>query len=193
MKNPVRSISLMSLLVAGIAQSPIRSQGMNGFLAGIVAQARPQLEERGQTLTLQIPAYLPPATTVGDNLEKAIACLLNNAVLATPQGGEVAIHADLQEDEDGQAYILIQFVDQGGGISPNDQKSVFSPKVSAHRANIPGLGEEPSNMAAARSIIEIEGGRIWMECEPGRGCTYSLLLPVAQGALLLADPKESPS
>jgi signal transduction histidine kinase len=165
---------------------------VNNLIAGLVEQAKPLLEERNQTFAVKMPApggtdSLPPVPTEGEDLKNAVRCLLNNAIRATPPGGNVEIHADLQEDEDGQAHILIRFVDQGGGISLSDQEAVFSPRDRNHRAAIPGLGEDPAEMAAAKSTLEFNGARIWMESEPGRGCTFSILLPVTQDAIRLPD------
>jgi signal transduction histidine kinase len=101
--------------------------------------------------------------------------LLSNAVKFTPAGGRVDISA---QREDGQVEVAV--TDTGPGIAAGDLEAIFEEFEQASdgkQAEGTGLG-----LPLSRKLVELHGGRLWAESEPGRGSTFRFTLPVQQGA-----------
>ena len=109
--------------------------------------------------------------------------LLSNAVKFTPEGGQVSVHA---ARADGQVRIAVR--DTGVGIAPADQAALFEAfrQVGADRARKAegtGLG-----LALTRKLVELHGGTIRVESEPGKGSCFSFSLPLAASSGASAHP-----
>ncbi len=99
--------------------------------------------------------------------------LLSNAVKFTPDGGEIEIESS-KEDE----FIALSVKDNGIGIAPAEQEAIFEEfhQVSA-AANGPATGTG-LGLAITRRLVELHGGRIWVESKPGAGSRFVVRLPV---------------
>jgi histidine kinase len=71
--------------------------------------------------------------------------------------------------------------DTGGGIAPEDQRRVFQRLYRADNPLIAGLGDTGVGLSIAKSLVEAQGGRIWVESEMGAGSTFSFVLPFSSG------------
>jgi len=99
--------------------------------------------------------------------------LLSNAVKYSPHGGSILLRGETV----GPEYV-ISIVDHGIGMTPEQQSRVFDKFYRADVSNtaVGGLG---LGMSIARQIVELQGGRIWVESEPGVGTKVSFSLPLA--------------
>jgi signal transduction histidine kinase len=101
--------------------------------------------------------------------------LLTNAVKFTPDGGSVDIAARRQNGQ-----IEIEVKDTGIGIAPEDQTRIFEEfrQVGRERSREgTGLG-----LTLTKRLVELHGGRIWLESEPGKGSTFTFSLPLRRQA-----------
>jgi len=121
-------------------------------------------------------------TTIGEDVEEVTADerkfkqillnLLTNAVKFTPDGGKVDVRARLQE---GMLEVAVR--DTGIGIAKGDQAAVFEEfrQVGRHYTNKQegtGLG-----LALTKRFVELHGGRLTLDSEPGKGSTFTFTLP----------------
>jgi signal transduction histidine kinase len=74
-------------------------------------------------------------------------------------------------------YIRISVMDTGGGIAPEDYPRVFRRFTRASQPLIQGMGETGVGMAIAKTLVEANGGRIWVESQPNVGSTFNFILP----------------
>jgi len=133
--------------------------------------------EKDISIKLDLPSYLPNLYTYHDALKKVIIYLLQNAGKVTPEGGSVELRVEVHPDS-AEPYLMLEVVDHGGGIAPEDLSKVFTPMEKLQEKQIPGLGELNGGMAASKTLIEAHGGRIWVESEPGISTIFSVLLPI---------------
>ena len=130
---------------------------------------RPLAASKGLELELSAD---PPGAVVRCDRERmlqVLSNLLGNAIKFTPEGGRVAVRAQLA---DGEATIAVQ--DTGRGISEHELPHIFDRFWQAKETHRLGAG---LGLSIAKGIIEAHGGRIWAESEPGLGSTFSFTLP----------------
>lgn len=138
--------------------------------AGVVA---PAIKAKGQHLIFEIPHHSLFIKGDQQRLEQVLMNLLTNAHKYSPQGGQITLRV---RQQDGQVVVEVQ--DSCGGIPPEDLPWIFQaytrPQVlSRIEANSSsGLG-----LAIAKSLVEIHGGKIWVESPVGAGCKFCFSLP----------------
>jgi PAS domain S-box-containing protein len=134
-----------------------------------------QFSEKNIGLVTDVPAGLPHIIADEQQISWVIANLVTNALKYTDQGGTVTIRA--REDA---AAVRIEVRDTGHGIAREHLDRIFDKFVQVKRAADITPGSVGLGLAIAKEIVEIYGGRIWAESEPGAGSTFSFLLPVGQ-------------
>src|SRR5437660_6956479 len=111
----------------------------------------------------------PPGRGDGRRLTQVLINLVGNAIKFT-DAGEVAIKA---EANNGSFYVSIR--DTGPGISAADQAKLFQEFQQAITKKKGGTG---LGLAISKRIIEMHGGKIWVESQVGQGSTFAFTLPV---------------
>jgi two-component system sensor histidine kinase BaeS len=103
--------------------------------------------------------------------------LINNAFQHTPEGGGVTLSARRHDDG-----VAVTVSDTGVGITPEDRPYIFERFWRGDRARR-RLGDEGGSglgLAIARQLVELHGGEIFVESEPGRGARFTFTLPAAE-------------
>jgi signal transduction histidine kinase len=121
---------------------------------------------------VEVAPQLPPGHGDGRRLTQVLINLVGNAIKFT-DAGEVAIKA---EAHDGSFHVSVR--DTGPGISSGDQARLFQEFQQADNAITKKKGGTGLGLAISKRIIEMHGGRIWVESQPGRGSTFTFTLPV---------------
>ena len=98
--------------------------------------------------------------------------LLSNAHKFTPEGGKISVSAKVT---DGQ--VQVDVADTGIGISAQDQQKLFTKFFRADSSITREVGGTGLGLTIAKSIVEMHGGKIWVESEIGKGSTFSFTLP----------------
>ena len=106
-----------------------------------------------------------------DRLHQVLSNLVGNAIKFTPEGGTIAIGAEVQPTE-----IVVSVRDEGPGIAKNDLPRIFDRYWQATGPNRQGLG---LGLAIAKGIVVAHGGRLWADSQPGNGATFYVALPSA--------------
>lgn len=135
-------------------------------------------ERSGCELVVQVTGELPPAFADAEQIRQVLINLIRNAVQALGGKGTIRVGAVYlpgskpagpAEAEDG--WIRISVRDDGPGIAPEVRDSLFTPFVTTKQTGS-GLG-----LAISQRIVEEMGGRIHVSSQPGKGTTFSILLP----------------
>ncbi|NMB67172.1 MAG: GAF domain-containing protein [Chloroflexi bacterium] len=140
----------------------------------VVDQLKKQMDDKHQTLLLEVPEVLPPVFANPVQLRQMVENLLENASKYTHPGGIVTVHATLEDQQ-----IILRFIDNGIGIPQVDLPFIFDKFYRASNANneMSGTG---LGLSIVRSIVEAHQGRIWVESQPDEGSTFTVVLPVIQ-------------
>ena len=140
---------------------------------GLAARFR----ERRLAVRLDLPPELATVRADRDSLYQILLRLISNAALCSRQGTEVVISAGEDESSKSGKYIRIAVMDTGGGIAPEDYPRVFRRFTRASQPLIQGMGETGVGMAIAKTLVEANGGRVWVESQPDVGSTFNFILP----------------
>jgi len=136
-----------------------------------IALITPLTLNKKQTLSMDIPPTLPAVMLDKRRLEQILLNLLSNANKYTPGGGQIKLVARTEDQR-----LLVQVIDTGYGIPLNEQSLIFKPfYYSKSRSDEPSLG---IGLAITKSLVELQGGDIWVESKPEQGSTFSFILPL---------------
>lgn len=143
------------------------------------------LRDKNLQLDLDIEQDLPALPISRSILHQIFSNLLSNACLASGKNGRLTTtaHANSILDSNNQINEMIRFVqinisDSGSGIRQEDLPHVFSAHYQAERPLIAGLGDTGAGLSMAYELTNSNGGRLWVESEPGNGSTFSVLFPI---------------
>ncbi|MDR1660305.1 MAG: response regulator, partial [Desulfovibrio sp.] len=151
-----------------------------------------RVEEKHQKFYVSIDKNIP-ATLIGDDqrLAQVIANLLSNAVKFTPEAGSIYLSTELEGEASGICTIRIAVTDTGIGISGEQQALLFNPFVQADRGTSRKFGGTGLGLAISKRIIEMMGGGIWIESEPGKGATFAFTVTAGRGVSKQRTPADS--
>jgi signal transduction histidine kinase len=139
----------------------------------------PVIKEKNQTFTQHIDPAIPQQLMGDkDRFIKVISCLLGNAVKFTPEHGTIQFAANLVSKENGNIVLQIEVADSGIGISKEQQRilfDLFEQVDGGHSRKYGGIG---LGLALAKRIIEVMGGKIWVDSELGKGAKFTFVCTV---------------
>ncbi len=150
---------------------------LNLIIDNAMAYTSTQIREKNITLRLDLTAAAPRILTDRDALQQILIHLLQNATAATQTEGNITLRIKLQDEQDNH-FLSIQVSDNGGGITSEDIPRVFARRYRAEHSLIQGLGDTGVGLSIAKTLVEAQNGRIWVETEAGVGSTFSVLMPV---------------
>jgi two-component system NtrC family sensor kinase len=132
---------------------------------------RTQLETKGQRLTVDLQDNLAPVLGNPIRLKQVASNLVQNAIKYTPSGGSI----DVRLYGEGE-FIILQVSDTGIGIAPEDQHRIWEKfyRTKEAAANFEGTG---LGLSIVKGIVDVHGGRIWVESVPNEGSTFIVMLP----------------
>jgi len=130
------------------------------------------LSQQGFRLHVQADEGLPQVRVDRDAIEQAILNLLHNAMKYSGESREIELRLQRKD-----SYALIQVVDRGVGIDPQEKKRIFEKFYripSEENKRLPGTG---LGLAIVSHIVKAHGGHIEVESALGQGSTFSIYLP----------------
>jgi len=156
---------------SGKLQLELEPVDIKSLVLGTCMQMSPLIQGKQQTLKTDLPDFIPIIHGDGQRLEQVLLNLLTNAVKFTPEKGTITVGVKKED-----AGLVIGVHDDGIGIAKEEQDRLFKPysRLSSDRQRHPGLG---LGLALSKQVVELHGGRIWVDSEPGKGSTFSFFIP----------------
>ncbi|MDR2517532.1 MAG: response regulator [Spirochaetaceae bacterium] len=169
----------MSKIEAGKLELAFVSFNFEKMLQRVVNVINFRVDEKKQDLSVSIDRQIP-SDIIGDDqrLAQVITNLLSNAVKFTPAEGAIRLDARLVREENTIATIQIEVSDTGIGISKEQQARLFNSFSQADSDTSRKYGGTGLGLAISKRIVEMMGGRIWIESEPGKGSTFAFTIQV---------------
>jgi len=177
----VNDLSDISEMEAGRLRLSLRAVDFNAMLDEVMGELQKDVEKKRLRYTRESWDTLPQAYADHERLQQILTILLKNAIQYTPEEGAVTVKAWLSTDE--PDFIRCAVSDTGIGISPENQIHLFTKffriaDPTTEEQNGTGLG-----MTIAKNLVEMHGGRIWLESTPGKGSTFFFTIPIAMPGL----------
>ncbi len=133
-------------------------------------------KDKGVALQISVDQNLPKILGDEQQFSWVISNLVSNALRYTPGGGSVQIRARSHHD----GFLLVQVADTGRGIAPEYIEKIFDKFVQVKQTFDATPGSIGLGLAISKEIIEMYGGRIWVESTVGKGSTFSFEVPILQ-------------
>jgi len=112
-----------------------------------------------------------------DRIVEVLMNLVGNAIKFVRANGHVTVRARDREDE-----VCVEVVDDGPGIQKKDADRIFDRFVQIEKVVGPGEHGTGLGLSIAKELVELHGGRIWVESTPGAGATFRFVLPKSRDA-----------
>jgi len=143
-----------------------------------------RVDEKHQNLTVNTDKRIPVNLNGDDQrLAQVITNLLSNAVKFTPENGSIYLDARLLKEENGLCTIQIDVKDSGIGISDEQQSRLFSSFEQAESSTSRKFGGTGLGLAISKHIVELMGGKIWLDSKPGVGSIFSFTVLLKRGKI----------
>lgn len=142
-------------------------------------------EDRDISLTRSVPTGIE---VMGDQalLTAAVSNLVSNAINYSPNGQPVSISQKVVREN----VVLVRVTDRGIGIAPEDQKRVFERFYRVDKARSRSTGGTGLGLAIVKHVVANHGGNIKLWSRPGTGSTFTIELPIYDGAGAHAEEEE---
>lgn len=138
-----------------------------------IGRLRPQFEERGLLLSVEVPEGLPEVRADEDRVVQVLTNLLGNALRYTPAGGKVIARLSSSSD-----HVAFTVADTGIGIPPEHLPHLFERFYRVDRSRSRAAGGSGIGLTIARHLVEAQGGTIEAKSAGcGLGATFSFTLP----------------
>jgi signal transduction histidine kinase len=173
LRDIIGDILDMSKIEAGRLELSFESFDIRRVAAELMATAAPLAEQKGLNLELDIAEDVGALSADRTRVRQVLWNIVGNAIKFTDHGD---VRVSVRRDN-GEVIFVIS--DTGVGIAPDELPHVFEQfrQVDAlPRGSIGGTG---LGLSISKSLIELHGGRIWAESEPGKGSTFGFTLPAA--------------
>jgi PAS domain S-box-containing protein len=167
-----------------------RSLHMAEALSGVMSELQSTISARDHNLTISIPPGLPLVRADAHRLHQILFNLLSNAVKYTPRSGKIwveaheAVIADLPEHvrvsiTPNKRYAQMNIRDTGVGIDREDLARIFDRFYRTENPLKIEAGGTGLGLSLVKPLVELLGGRIWVESTLGEGSTFSFVLPAS--------------
>ncbi len=163
-----------SKIEAGQLALTITPYSIKDVIQAVVASTQSLATEKNLLLKTAVPADLPAASGDERRISQVLMNLVGNAIKFT-DAGEIRIEAAAVNSE-----LLVSVADTGPGIPSADLANIFEEFRQAEGSLARRKGGTGLGLAIAKKIVEMHGGRIWVESEEGKGSTFTFSLPIRQ-------------
>jgi signal transduction histidine kinase len=150
-----------------------REMVMIPSLAGqVIRTMQADAEKTGIELVTDFPPDLPPVAVDVEQVRQVLHNLLDNALKFSPGTERVTVRA-----RNLGPAIQVDVIDEGIGISVDEHEKIWRRFYQVDGSMTRQYGGTGLGLAIVKEIVEKHGGRVWVESEPGRGSTFTFLLP----------------
>ena len=159
----------MARIQAGRVELWRSSVDLREVVTRSVRAVEPLLQSNRQQLQVSVPDEPVVASVDVERVARVLRNLLGNANKYGREGGSIGVSLDQTPEE-----ACLSVTDDGPGIAPDQQERIFERfyRVGGAASSGTGLG-----LAIARGLVDLHGGRLWVESTPGQGSTFRVTLP----------------
>jgi histidine kinase len=184
LQHLVNDLQELSRVEAGAYELNRSSLQMTKLIEQTAARLRPQFEEKGVNLELEVPTNVPTVLADENRLSQVLLNLVGNALQYTPAGGTVTISAKKHTSE-----LLVTISDTGIGITTEHLPHLFTRFYRVDKSRSRAGGGSGIGLTIVKYLVEAHGGRVWAESKgAGKGSLFGFSLPKASAQRQAREP-----
>lgn len=168
----VKDLLDLSKMESGMVKMEKHPVNMEDLIRQVLIRLTPQAKKKNIIITADLNCDTPAIANM-DRIQQVLINLIDNALRYTPKGEKIFVNLRKKEHD-----CLIEVMDTGPGISPEDMERVFERFFRADRARTRHGGGFGLGLAITRQIIENLNGTIGVRSNPGKGTTFYFILPL---------------
>jgi GAF domain-containing protein len=168
----INAVLDLSKIEAGQLKLDLADYSLSNVVQTVHSAVEPLATDKKLTFKAEIASVLPPGQGDERRLTQVLLNLVGNAIKFT-DAGEVVIKVDASD-----GLFALSVRDTGPGISAADQAKLFQEFQQADNSITRKKGGTGLGLAISKRIIELHGGKIWLESQVGQGSTFFVTLPV---------------
>ena len=149
----------------------VAEQDLVAYLRELVGEMQPLVQRKGIDLSIESDRDTALVWCDLERLERVFLNLLSNATKFTDSGGKVAISV---RDQGAAVSVLVK--DTGVGFPPELSERIFSRFFQTDMGKTRRYGGTGIGLSLAKDLVELHGGSIWAESEPGKGSSFKVRL-----------------
>lgn len=162
----------LALAESGMLQISLREEHIGTLVEHAVSAHRFMAVQRNIELLVHLPDHLPPVPADAQRISQVLSNILRNAFHHTPEGGVVRV--DVRSVDE---FVEVAVCDSGSGIPPEELERVFERFRRLDPSRSRATGGSGLGLTIARLLVELHGGTIRAETNPGGGSCFVLDLP----------------
>jgi signal transduction histidine kinase/HAMP domain-containing protein len=170
--NLINDVLDLSKIEAGRLTLSLNDYSMQDVIQTVFTSVEALAVEKNLDLKVIVPKDLTTGKGDEQRIAQLILNLLGNAIKFTEQG-EVKVEATVSNET-----FLVSVSDTGPGLSDADQKKIFEEFHQADESSTRKRGGTGLGLSISKKIVEMHGGRIWVESTLGKGSTFWFTLPI---------------
>jgi signal transduction histidine kinase len=161
----------LSKIEAGQLKLSLSDYAMKDVVHNVIGATESLARDKRLTLRADVAPDLPPGYGDERRLTQVVLNLVGNAIKFT-EAGSVTVHATASG-----GVLTVTVTDTGPGIAPSDQKRIFEEFQQVDSSSTKEKGGTGLGLSIAKRIVELHGGRMWVESETGAGATFGFSVP----------------
>lgn len=168
----VEDILNVSQLEVGSARLSVSEVAVDQLIRKVVQDMQGNADAKHLDLVLSLPAKTPKIRGDRERLAVVLINLVGNAIKYTPDGGRVEIDCSPENER-----LRINVTDTGIGIAPEHQEKIFDKFYRVTDEKVQGIPGTGLGLSIVKETVRLHGGAIFVTSTPGKGSTFSLVLP----------------
>ncbi len=149
---------------------PVRMETVIQEVADLLHQ---QCAQKNLALDVHIEPNIGPVLGDRNRLIQIVTNLVSNAHRYTPEGGRITLALSCSD-----GVVRVDVRDTGIGIAPEDQSKVFQRFYRVKDSTVQSVSGTGLGLPITKMLVEMHGGRLWVESELGKGSTFTFILPL---------------
>jgi signal transduction histidine kinase len=172
----------LSKIEAGKMELTFNEVDLIETINSVLSTAQGLLKDKPIELVVDLPETLPTILADSIRVRQILLNLLSNSAKFTERG-EIGVSVREMTIDDADSIVVAVF-DTGPGIHPSEQQKLFEPFSQVDASPTRKTGGTGLGLSITRHLVELHGGRIWVDSAPGEGSTFAFSLPL--------NPEHSP-
>ncbi len=176
----INDILDLSRIEAGKMELTFDEVNLSELIASVMSTVTGLVKDKTIALHRNLPADLPSVRADAMRIRQVLLNLLSNAAKFTDDGS-ITVEASVIDNPKGHPEITVNVIDTGPGISQEDQKKLFQPFSQVDASPTRKSGGSGLGLSISNHLVQMHGGRMGVESEPGKGSTFYFTLPAFRG------------